>query len=176
MLSNVDIEKAVDWGSIEIGDADVEAASIDLHLGDEFVEIDSEHIVDVAEMSTYPEYEYTTTDTILIQPQQFVLAHTDEYVDLPSDMGGILHGRSSLGRLGLFVENAGFVDPSFEGSLTLELFNAAPYPIRLHEGMRAVQMVLFQTCSEPSIAYGSGNDNKYDTQSHPTPSSLWKDF
>ena len=173
MLSDRDIKSR---RGLDVRGASVEPASLDLHLANEFAVIDDSEPVDVADKSTYPDTTIVTGDTFTIQPHEFVLAETDEYVELPIDVSGILHGRSSLGRLGLFVENAGFVDPSFEGTLTLELFNAAPYPITLHSGMRIIQMVLFETKNTPSAGYGRENGNKYSGQTGPTTSKLYDDF
>jgi len=161
---------------LNISGGSIEPASVDLHLANEFAVMDGYGAVDVADESTYPDTTIVTDDKFEIEPYQFVLAETDEYVELPIDISGILHGRSSLGRLGLFVENAGFVDPSFEGTLTLELFNAAPYPITLHSGMRIIQMVLFETKNIPSAGYGCENGNKYSGQAGPTASKLYDDF
>jgi dCTP deaminase len=180
MLSNVGIEKRMDWGELTVEsdnyDTDVQPSSIDLHLSDEFVFIKSTDEVVVDDMSTYPSYIFDTMKEVTIEPNEFVLAQTDEYVDMPHDLGGVLHGRSSVGRLGLFVHNAGFVDSGFEGTLTLELYNAAPYPITLKEGMAIVQMSLYGFNTEPSIEYSDSNGNKYDGQCHTTPSQLWADF
>lgn len=173
MLSDRDMEGR---RGLDIRGGSMEPASVDLHLADEFAVIDEYDAVDVVDESTYPDTTIVTDDKFEIEPYQFVLAETDEYIELPIDVSGILHGRSSLGRLGLFVENAGFVDPSFEGTLTLELFNAAPYPITLHSGMRIIQMVLFETKNVPSVGYGTENGNKYSGQTGPTTSKLYNDF
>ena len=53
----------------------------------------------------------------------------------------VVEGRSSLGRLGLFIQNAGWVDPGFHGEITLELFNANRCAIRLQAGRRIGQLV-----------------------------------
>ncbi len=53
----------------------------------------------------------------------------------------VVEGRSSLGRLGLFIQNAGWVDPGFHGEITLELFNANRCAIKLQAGRRIGQLV-----------------------------------
>ena len=59
---------------------------------------------------------------------------TDEFT-------AFVEGRSSLGRMGLFIQNAGWVDPGFEGEITLELFNANRCAIRLDAGRRVGKLV-----------------------------------
>ncbi|MFR7444964.1 MAG: dCTP deaminase [Sellimonas intestinalis] len=64
-----------------------------------------------------------------------------EYISLPNDLTAFVEGRSSLGRMGLFIQNAGWVDPGFEGEITLELFNANRCAIELQAGRRVGQLV-----------------------------------
>jgi len=78
---------------------------------------------------------------IVIPPHSFLLATTREYIRLPNDLTAFVEGRSSIGRIGLFIQNAGWVDPGFEGTITLELYNANRLPIRLQEGRRICQLV-----------------------------------
>ena len=76
------------------------------------------------------------TDSYILPGNSFVLARTREVVDLPDDLTAFVEGRSSIGRLGLFIQNAGWVDPGFRGSITLELYNGLPHPIELRAGWR----------------------------------------
>ena len=70
-----------------------------------------------------------------------MLATTMEYIRLPDDLTAFVEGRSSLGRMGLFIQNAGWVDPGFAGEITLELFNANRCAIELSSGRRVGQLV-----------------------------------
>jgi dCTP deaminase len=64
-----------------------------------------------------------------------------ERVALADDLVGRLDGKSSLGRLGLLIHStAGFIDPGFDGHITLELSNVASLPITLYPGMRIGQI------------------------------------
>jgi dCTP deaminase len=90
-----------------------------------------------------------------IDPGQFVLACTLERITLPADIKAQVCGKSSWGRCGLFVENAGFVDPGFDGILTLELFNAKEWPILLYPGMRICQLEFVQLDQPARFPYGS---------------------
>lgn len=86
-------------------------------------------------------YREVEGDTITLPPHTFLLATTMEYVKLPNDLTAFVEGRSSIGRLGLFIQNAGWVDPGFEGTITLELYNANSLPIQLTAGRRICQLV-----------------------------------
>lgn len=153
----------------------VEPSSIDLHLGPEILRPKHKKgPVIVDEKDTYPEYEQQ--DDFTIPPHSFRLAHTDEIVGLSNKYVGILHGRSSVGRLGLFIENAGLIDAGFHGQVTLELTNPTQYPITLKEGMRICQMTVHKHEHPPNVGYSKGNGNKYNGQEGATPSRLYRDF
>jgi len=85
---------------------------------------------------------------------------------------------SSLGRLGLLIHStAGYVDPGWEGNLTLELSNVANLPITLYDGMKIGQ-ISFQRLSSPAeIGYGDARiGSKYRGQRDPTASLYHRDF
>lgn len=156
----------------------IEPASLDVHLADTLlIEAGMGQPIDVTDENTYPDYyERKMQDGYTIDSQSFVLATTEETVTLPNGIVGYLHGRSSVGRLGMFIENAGLIDPGFDGQITLELFNASQNAIRLQEGMRIGQITFHEVGTAPDIAYSSHNGNKYIDQCGPTPSRLWEDF
>lgn len=89
-----------------------------------------------------------------VDPGEFVLACTTESIRVPPDLAAFVHGKSSLGRLGLFVENAGLVDPGFEGQITLELFNASSEPVILTPGQKICQIVFHKLLSPCARPYG----------------------
>jgi dCTP deaminase len=114
----------------------------------------------------------------ILHPGEFVLGATLERVALGDDIVARFEGKSSLGRLGLQVHStAGFVDPGFDGHVTLELSNVANLPITLYPGMKIGQ-VSFLALTEPAEhAYGSkGLGSKYQGQVGPTPSQYWRNF
>lgn len=171
----------VDSGSIDVyreGDISYQPASVDLHLADEYTLLeDTQQPIDVTDESTYPDTdERTDVDEIPVKPQQFVLARTDEWIELDGSVIGFLDGRSSVGRMGLFVENAGLVDPGFSGTLTLELFNATQNTIVLQPDMRIVQLTVQELTDTASVDYAAKRDEKYDEQLGVTPSRLYNDF
>lgn len=104
----------------------------------------------------------------ILHPNQFVLGSSIEVIRFSPTMAGMLNGKSSLGRKGLQVHaTAGWFDPGFEGTATLELSCVAPVPIRLWPGMRIAQMVFFRTAI-PQVPYGTAPDSHYQHQSGPT--------
>jgi dCTP deaminase len=98
-------------------------------------------------------------------------------VVLPDDLVGRLEGRSSLGRIGLLIHStAGFIDPGWDGQLTLELANVANLPIKLTPYLRVAQLSLFQATAPAMHPYGSSDlHSKYQGQTGPTPSRFYKD-
>jgi dCTP deaminase len=114
----------------------------------------------------------------ILHPGEFVLGSTLERIRLPDDLVARLEGKSSLGRLGLLIHStAGFIDPGWDGHVTLELSNVANLPITIYHGMKIGQ-VSFVQLSEPAAApYGSRElGSKYQGQKGPTPSRYWQNF
>ena len=118
----------------------LQPASIDLRLGKEFIII-KQWNTDVMDFNTEPDYQVIKATEFIVPPHSFVLASTMEFIRLPHDLTAFVEGRSSVGRMGLFIQNAGWVDPGFQGKLTLELYNANSLAIRLHSGRRICQIV-----------------------------------
>ena len=94
-----------------------------------------------------------------------------EYFELPDDLTAFVEGRSSLGRMGLFIQNAGWIDPGFKGEITLELFNANRCAIELKSGRRVGQLV-FAKMDFPALNPYSG---KYQGQRGATGSRVYLD-
>lgn len=127
-------------GISPIEEGQIQPASVDIRIGDSFSEM-SARVGEPLEMSSRIKYEVRRAERYVIHPGQFVLATTMEYFKLPHNLTAFVEGRSSIGRLGLFIQNAGWVDPGFEGEITLELFNASCNSIVLEKGRRVGQLV-----------------------------------
>jgi dCTP deaminase len=114
----------------------------------------------------------------ILHPGEFVLGSTLERVKLPDDLVARLEGKSSLGRLGLLIHStAGFIDPGWDGHVTLELSNVANLPITIYFGMKIGQLSFVQLSEPAEKPYGSGGlGSKYQGQKGPTPSRYWKNF
>jgi len=114
----------------------------------------------------------------ILHPGEFVLGSTLERVRLPDDLVARLEGKSSLGRLGLLIHStAGFIDPGWDGHVTLELSNVANLPITLYHAMKIGQISFMQLTEPARNPYGSsGLGSKYQGQHGPTPSRYWQNF
>ena len=148
----------------------IQPASIDIRLGNTFsiVEDTSTGIIN---LENEIKYKTITSDTYILLPNQFVLATTMEYFDLPDDLTAFVEGRSSLGRMGLFIQNAGWVDPGFKGEITLELYNANRCAIELKAGRRVGQLVFAKMDDKALNPY----NGKYQGQRGATGSRVFMD-
>lgn len=105
-----------------------------------------------------------------LHPGEFCLATTKEKIVMPRNVAAFVQGRSSIGRIGLAVQNAGFVDPGFFGHITLELKNDSPNPIILLPGYPVAQLVFFD-CGRVKYPY----HGKYNGQAEATGSRMEMD-
>ena len=114
----------------------------------------------------------------ILHPGEFVLGSTLERIVLPDDVVARLDGKSSLGRLGLLIHStAGFIDPGWDGHVTLELSNVANLPITIYTGMKIGQVSFVQMTEAAEKPYGTGElGSKYQGQMGPTPSRYWQNF
>lgn len=132
----------------------VQPASVDLRLGPSFRVFHNHRVasIDLADPpSNLTEQVDIDEDTpFVIHPGEFVLGRTLERVRMPDDIVSRIEGKSSLGRLGLIVHaTAGFVDPGFEGTLTLEITNLTRVPIKLWSG-KPIAQLSFMTLDAPA--------------------------
>ena len=138
----------------------VQPASIDLRLGDSFRVFHNHRIssIDLRNPPTNLTEEVVVPDgePFVIHPGEFCLGRTLEWVELPDDIVARIEGKSSLGRLGLIVHaTAGFCDPGWKGTLTLELNNLTRVPIKLWPGLPIAQLS-FMTLDHAALKpYGS---------------------
>ena len=117
-------------------------------------------------------------EAFILHPGEFVLGSTLERITLPDDLVARLEGKSSLGRLGLLIHStAGFIDPGWDGHVTLELSNVANLPITIYYGMKIGQVSFVQLSEPAERPYGTGElGSKYQGQIGPTPSRYWRNF
>ncbi len=162
VLSDGTIRRLVDEKRIVIDPWDpelVQPASVDLRLGDSF-RVFHNHRTAAIDLREGPPAnlteEVTSADVFVIHPGEFVLGVTREYVELPDDIVARIEGKSSLGRLGLIVHaTAGFVDPGFKGTLTLEITNLTRVPIKLYPGLLIAQLSFMALDAPAERPYGS---------------------
>jgi dCTP deaminase len=122
--------------------------------------------------------EITEERAFILHPGEFVLGSTLERIRLPDDLVARLDGKSSLGRLGLLIHStAGFVDPGWNGHVTLELSNVANLPVTIYPGMKIGQISFVQLSEPAATPYGSSElGSKYQDQLGPTASKYWQNF
>ncbi|MCB0362822.1 MAG: dCTP deaminase [Bdellovibrionales bacterium] len=174
ILSDKTIQLMVESGELGIGPLtpeSIQPASVDCRLGNHYLMMEEadNSVIDLSSEIKYRDY---SGDSVLLPPHSFILATTMEYVRLPNNITAFVEGRSSIGRMGLFIQNAGWVDPGFEGQITLELFNANSLPIRLEAGRRICQLVF---CKMDDVALNPYR-GKYQGQRNTTGSRVFLDF
>src|SRR6266446_5820587 len=184
VLSDRSIRALLEEGRIEIDPYDaslVQPSSVDVRVDRYFrvfrnnryphidVKVEQEDLTELVEIDDEP---------FILHPGEFVLGSTLERVRLPDDLVARLEGKSSLGRLGLLIHStAGFIDPGWDGHVTLELSNVANLPITIYRGMKIGQISFMQLSEPADKPYGSDAiGSKYQGQKGPTPSRYFKNF
>lgn len=185
LLSDRDIKRAIDDGDLGIdpyAPTFVQPSSVDCRMdrffrvfnNSKYTHIDpKKRMEDLTTLVEVPD-----GDSFVLHPGEFVLASTLERFTLSNKIAARLEGKSSLGRLGLLTHStAGFIDPGFDGCITLELSNVSNLPITLWPGMKVGQLAIFTLSSPAETPYGSGTlGSKYQGQRGPTPSKAYLNF
>jgi dCTP deaminase len=188
ILSDRDIRTALSSGRVKIDSArpdlqsHIHASSMDLHLGQSFKLYEHSRfaILDPRDPATFQDRMRLITlqegESFIVQPGEFVLGVTQEIITVPDDLVVRVEGRSSLGRLGIIVHStAGFVDPGFSGTITLEISNLNRMPVALYPGMRICQIAFEQMSSPAETPYNMKPHSKYQGQMLPEESRLSAD-
>lgn len=163
MLSDVDIQSWLDDTLVITSEREdwrlhVGPASVDLHLGHGYQRLipTSNETIEVGDARLSDHFEGVSTEEdgfIVIEPGEYILATTEEYVEIPRQLTASVAGRSSIGRLGITVHiTAGFIDPGFKGQITLEVANLGPRPVIIPVHTRVCQLVFTETrtsCERP---------------------------
>lgn len=173
ILSDKTLKQLIKTGELGVSplvEESIQPASIDCRLGDDFLVVEDRQMHTIS-LDSEILYRRIQGPSITIPPHSFLLATTMETIRLPDDLTAFVEGRSSIGRIGLFIQNAGWVDPGFEGQITLELYNANSLPIRLEAGRRICQLVF---CSMDQAA-DAPYKGKYQGQKNATGSQVFKD-
>ena len=108
----------------------IQPNSLDVHLGNHF-----------AIQMNDGAFEERICDEFILKPGDFVLAVTQEYFYFGPTLHGVLQGKSSWARVGLYVESAGLFDSGFEGTAVVELTNQGKAPLKLKAGEPIAQMI-----------------------------------
>jgi dCTP deaminase len=180
VLSDRDIREALEAGDVVIrpyDPVDLQPSSVDLHLDRSFRVFRNNRYPFIDVRAPQPDLtellSVADDEPFILHPGEFVLGQTLEWVELPDDLVARLEGKSSLGRLGLLIHStAGYVDPGFDGTITLELSNVAKLPISIHPGMAIGQISFLQMTTPVDAPYRG----KYQGQSGPTASAFHREF
>ena len=182
ILSDRDIRARIEQGDILVDpldnpDLQIQPASIDLRLSREFVVFKTSRVAFIDSRQSHDDATERVTiegdRPFVLHPGDFVLGSTFERVRIPNDLVARVEGRSSLGRIAVVVHaTAGFIDPGFEGQITLELSNLGQLPVLLYPGMRVSQVVFHQLLSPAERPYGVARGSKYQGQAGPVVSRI----
>lgn len=156
-----DATPAIAWVPLErrerfgpIADSQIQPASLDVRLGEDFILHPSGEKVGLDEFFSY-----------VLKPGECLLANLVESFNMPDNVVARVEGKSTWARQFLTVHSAGFIDPGFRGDITLELKNDGHHNLNLVPGM-AIAQVSFQWLAAPAMRpYGSkGLDSHYQDQ------------
>jgi dCTP deaminase len=179
-LCDWEIENAINANEIVIKPYDrslIGSNSIDLRLGNRFITyFKSDKIIDPYNAESIGSDVKETFDakTMIINPGDFILARTLEYIKLPSFYAARVEGKSSLARIGLTIhQTGGWIDSGFGGTITLEIGNVNRRPILMHVNMPICQLAIFLT-NPPSVPYDKKISAKYNGQIDPTTSRYFE--
>lgn len=185
ILSDRTLREQIDAGRIVLDPFDpacIQPSSVDVKIGSDFLVFRNHtaQVIDVKQdMTSLTEPVAIPDDGVFIlHPGEFVLASTLERIGVPDDLVARIEGKSSLGRLGLIIHStAGFIDPGFDGHITLELTNIATLPITLYPRMKVGQISFMRMTTPADNPYGSKVlGSKYLGQRGPTPSRYFENF
>ena len=187
ILSDRDIKKALQEGRIKITPepdfaTQLGSCSIDLRLGNEFRMFRHSKIphIDINHMQSADEIMEDVViadgEPLVLQPRDFILATTLEWLEIADDLVGRIEGRSSLGRLGIIVHGTASVfDPGWRGKPVMELGNLGVVPVLLYPGMRMCSFTFEEVSSPVEVPYHMKKGNKYAGQKSPLASKLGED-
>jgi dCTP deaminase len=185
ILSDRTIREEIEAGRIQIDPFDaasIQPSSVDLHVDSQFRVFANSRYPYIDVKRPMPDLtelvEVGDGEPFILHPGEFVLGSTRERVGIPDDLVARLEGKSSLGRLGLLIHStAGYVDPGWDGYLTLELSNVANLPITIYPGMKIGQISFFRLSTAAEKPYGSKETgSKYQGQRGPTASRFFEEF
>ncbi len=173
ILSDITIEKMIKNRELLITPLkknQIQSASLDVRLGNTF-SIMEESPTGILHIDSEIKYRTLRADKFLLLPGKYVLVTTMEMISMPDNLTAHIEGRSSLGRIGIFIQNSGWISPGFKGELTLKLYNANSQAVELNSGIRVAQLVFEKTDYTVTKPY----KGKYQYQQGATGSKLHTD-
>lgn len=126
----------------------------DMRVASEFKIFTNLHagIVDPKNFDSLQFHEVITNDYVIIPPNAFALARSVEYFRIPKNVIGIVLGKSTYARCGLIC-NITAMEPGWEGTLTIELSNTAPLPLKVYANEGIAQAIFFEADEECEVSY-----------------------
>lgn len=191
VLSDGDIKVAMECGLLKIKpdqDLIIQPSSIDIHLAPTILTFARRRVknavIDLKKpVDEFMEYEEIDLEKgTVIHPREFILGVTTECLTLGNQLLANVEGKSSLGRLGLVIHaTAGFIDPGWNGHITLEITNLTEQPMILYPNMPIGQIRFTVLTSPAERSYGekvlkSKYLNKFSKNPKPMPSQYWKNL
>jgi dCTP deaminase len=186
VLSDRTIREEIDRGRIVIEPLSsdcIQPASVDLHLDKKLLTFKSQRYPAYIDVRRNLDHlnelvELEEDNAFFLNPGELVLVSTLESITLPDDIVGRLEGKSSLSRIGLVIHStAGYVDPGWQGHLTIQLSNVAKLPITLYYRMKIGQISFLRLTSPVDRLYGTAElGSKYQGQTEPTASKYHENF
>lgn len=181
ILSDKDIKKIIKEKKLlfnpKLSNDQIGPASVDLKLSGVFktfntnkhslLDIKKELPKDFTKTTNVKKNEY-----FVLHPNDFVIASTIEYIKVPDDLVVRVEGKSSLARMGVLVHTAGFIDPGFEGNVTLEISNQSNLAVTLYPGMYICQIAIESLSSPAETPYNKRKKSLYLKQRGPTETNI----
>ncbi len=177
ILSDRDIKKVIKNKKLvfnpSLSKNQIGPASIDLKLGSIFkiFDISKQSLLDTKK--GLPDKDFIITkkvragEAFILHPNNFILASTKEYVKVPDNIVLKVEGKSTLARMGILVHTAGFIDPGFEGTLTLEISNQSNLPVALYSDMHICQIAVEFLSSPAEVPYNKRKKSLYSKSKGP---------
>lgn len=126
----------------------VRPANYDLRLGDQYYISSEKHPKRLKEGGF-----------LVIEPGDFAILTTHEYMYVPDDLLGLISLRYKYKKIGLINISGFHVDPGYVGKLSFSVYNAGPKSVILKH-KEPVFMILFDKLEEPVLSgYGEGFEN-----------------
>lgn len=152
----------------------IKAGKYDIHLGKYLLQpVPTKVVIDPTDPKTTPEYKKLDLESMgdegyLLKPQEFILGQTLEQIGVAADVGMFLDGSTTFARLGLTIhQSANYIPPGQDPHIiTLEIFNASPWQIKLSYKMRVGKVIAFRYEEDNTIS--AKDYNRYNAQQETT--------
>ena len=180
ILSDTDLKQAIQDGRLgftpKLEKKQIGAASIDLKLLNVFKIFKTKKISLIDIKKPFPnefleQVSIKRNEPFILHPNDFVLASTKESIKVGDDLVVRVEGKSSLARMGILVHTAGFIDPGFEGMITLEISNQSNVAVALYADMFICQIATHQMTSSAHEPYNKRKSSQYMKQKGPVQAS-----